>query len=202
MSLVYRLMYLVGFTPWDAGAIPPELSDLVEHEGGLPAGRALDIGCGTGAQSVYLARHGWQVTGVDDLAKPLRQARARARRSGVSVDWVRGDAAHLTESGLAPGFDLVFDRGCFHGLNTHERAAYAAGVTQLASARAALLMMSFARNHIRFAPAGADETEVVQTFAAWELLASRSDTGPDPAGPLGHVPRRWYRFVRRVQSRP
>ncbi len=190
-------MYLVGFTPWDTGTVPSELSDLVEGDARLSAGRALDIGCGTGTQSVYLAGHGWQVTGVDDLEKPLRRARARARDSGVSVEWVRADASRLTESGLAPGFDLVFDRGCFHGLSDQERTAYAAGVTQLASSQATLLMMCFARNDVAMAPRGADEAEVVQAFDGWEVTSTEPDTGPDPSGPLRHVPRRWYRLVRR-----
>ena len=198
MSLVYRLMYLVGFTPWDTGAIPSELSELIEGQAALAPGRALDIGCGTGTQSVYLANHGWQVTGVDDLDKPIRQAQARAQASGASVEWKRADATRLTESGLTPGFDLVFDRGCFHGLNAQERTGYAAGVTQLASPGATLLMMCFARNDVRIAPAGAEEDELVRTFDGWELTSAQSDKGPDPPGPLRHVPRRWYRFLRRT----
>jgi cyclopropane fatty-acyl-phospholipid synthase-like methyltransferase len=197
MSLVYRLMYLFGFTPWDTGTVPHELSSLVEGAGALRPGRALDIGCGTGTQSVYLASHGWQVTGVDDLEKPLRRARARSGATGVSVEWVRADATRLTESGITPGFDLVFDRGCFHGLNAQERAAYASGVTQLATPSATLLMMCFARNDVRVAPKGADEAEVAQAFADWELTASDPDSGPAPPGPLREVPRRWYRLVRR-----
>ena len=55
MSLLYRVMYRIGFTPWDTGQVPPELSALIEGAGALPAGRALDIGCGTGTQAMYLA---------------------------------------------------------------------------------------------------------------------------------------------------
>ena len=58
MSLMYRLMYRVGFTPWDTDQVPKELSTLIEGAGALPHGRALDIGCGTGTQAVYMARSG------------------------------------------------------------------------------------------------------------------------------------------------
>lgn len=198
MSLVYRLLYLVGFTPWDTGRVPAELIELVEGNDALPGGRALDIGCGTGTQGVYLAEHGWAVTGIDAVEKPLKQARARALASGVSVDWIRADVTRLREVGLAPGYDFVFDRGCFHGLNAEEQAAYAAGVTQLAAPGATLLMMAFARNTVRVGPAGVDEPEVVAALADWELVTSEADSGPDPGGPLRDVPRRWYRLVRRT----
>ncbi len=107
------------------GKVPAELVDLVEGHKALPAGQALDIGCGTGTQAVYLASQGWEVTGIDVVQKPLRQARARSIASGVSVRWVRGDVARLSELGVTPGCTLVFDRGCFHGLNAQQQAAYA-----------------------------------------------------------------------------
>lgn len=198
MSLVYRIMYLVGFSPWDTGMVPGELRELAEGQGALPAGRALDIGCGTGTQAVYLAAQGWEVTGIDALDRPLRKARARAASSRVTVNWVRGDVSRLPTAGLEPGFNLCFDRGCFHGLNDSERAAYASGVTELAASGATLLLMSFARNQVRMAPAGADESEIVQTFEGWERVWSSDDSGPPPDGPLRNVARSWYRLVRRV----
>jgi cyclopropane fatty-acyl-phospholipid synthase-like methyltransferase len=197
VSLVYRILYRVGFTPWDTGAVSSQLSDLLQSEQTPAVGRALDIGCGTGTQSVYMAQQGWEVTGLDDLEQPLRRARARAQASGVAVQWVRGNATRLTESGIAPGFDLVFDRGCFHGLNATERAGYVAGVTQLAAPNATLLMMCFARNDVRMAPAGADKAELVASFSGWELASSDSDRDPGPPGPLRDIPRSWYRFLRR-----
>jgi SAM-dependent methyltransferase len=197
VSLVYRLLYLVGFTPWDSGRVPSELVELVEGEGALPAGRALDIGCGTGTQAVYLAGQGWAVTGIDAVEKPLRAARARAGASGVSVDWIRGSVARLANLGLTPGYELLFDRGCFHGLNAEEQASYASGVTQLAAPGATLLMMSFARNDVRVGPAGVDEPEIADTLADWEIRSSEDDSGPAPSGPLANVPRHWYHLVRR-----
>jgi len=133
MSLIYRVMYRIGFTPWDTGVVPEELSALVEGAGALPAGRALDIGCGTGTQSVYLAQHGWRVTAIDAIDRPLARARARADAARVSVDWIKADMVELGALGIEPGLMLAFDRGCFHGLNDRQRAAYAAAVTELAA---------------------------------------------------------------------
>ncbi len=197
MSLIYRMMYRIGFTPWDTGEVPVELSGLVEGTGALPAGRALDIGCGTGTQSVYLAQHGWRVSAIDAVDRPLARARARAEAAHVSVDWIKADVAELGALGIEPGLTLAFDRGCFHGLNDDQRAAYAAGVTALAAPGATMLMMAFAPSRVPVAPAGVEQTEIVARFDSWELSATEADSEAAPEGPMRNVPRHWYRLIRR-----
>jgi SAM-dependent methyltransferase len=196
MSLLYRLMYRVGFTPWDTGQVPTELSALTEGTGALAAGRALDIGCGTGTQAVYMAQAGWEVTAIDAVPRPLSKARARAAAANVSVDWILGDVARLHRLELAPGFTLFFDRGCFHGLDESQRAAYAAAVDALAAPGATLLMMAFAPNRVVAAPAGIEQSELVGRFAGWRLVSASPDTDDEIDGPLRNVPRTWYRLVR------
>ena len=49
-------MYRVGFAPWDGHPLPQALRDLVEGGAALPAGSALDLGCGTGDNAIYLAQ--------------------------------------------------------------------------------------------------------------------------------------------------
>jgi 2-polyprenyl-3-methyl-5-hydroxy-6-metoxy-1,4-benzoquinol methylase len=196
VSLVYRIMYRVGFTPWDTGQVPPELRALIEGRGALPAGRALDVGCSTGTQAVYLASNGWQVTAVDAVPRALARARARAEAAGLSIDWILADVARLDRLGLAPGFTLVFDRGCFHGLDHAQRAACAAAINDLAAPGATLLMMAFAPNRVPAAPAGIAESEVLARFAGWQLITAQSDTDREITGALRNVPRTWYRLVR------
>ena len=64
---------------------------LVAEVGDLPAGRALDLACGSGRNAVWLAAGGWRVTGVDFSDVALAQARALAAERGVEVEWVQGD---------------------------------------------------------------------------------------------------------------
>lgn len=67
-------------------------SRLLEHEAGAaPPGRALDLGCGEGRNSVWLAALGWRVTGVDFARVGLEKARALARRHAVRVRWLLRD---------------------------------------------------------------------------------------------------------------
>jgi SAM-dependent methyltransferase len=197
VSFRYRALYRIGFTPWDQDHLAAELRALVEGPGALTAGRALDVGCGTGLQAVYLAERGWRVTGVDAVERALARARRRARMAGVEVRWVAGDLARLASLGLEGGFDLVHDRGCFHDLSPAVRAGYARGVSELAAPGATLLLLAFAHRRGGIGP-GASEQEIRRRFApAWELLSVQSDSGPDPPGPMRRVPRLWYRLRRR-----
>jgi len=71
----------------------------------LPPGRALDVACGAGRNAVWLARHGWRVTGVDFSDVALRAARELAVASGVEVEWIEADAVTWVPPGRA--YDLV-----------------------------------------------------------------------------------------------
>ncbi len=78
---------------------------LVTEVDGLTPGRVLDVGCGEGADAVWLARQGWDVTALEVSGVALARAAGHARDEGVRVRWVH---AGLAEAQLAPGsFDLV-----------------------------------------------------------------------------------------------
>lgn len=64
---------------------------LVAEVAGLVPGMALDVGCGEGADAIWLARQGWQVTAVDPSRVALDRAEAAARRAEVEVTWVHAD---------------------------------------------------------------------------------------------------------------
>jgi thioredoxin reductase/SAM-dependent methyltransferase len=79
---------------------------LVREIAGLSPGRALELGCGEGADAVWLADRGWQVTAVDVSEVALRRAAAHAEEAGVAdrIDWQRHDLAVSFPAGT---FDLV-----------------------------------------------------------------------------------------------
>ncbi|MEU3605398.1 methyltransferase domain-containing protein [Streptomyces sp. NPDC035033] len=78
---------------------------LVAEVAGLAPGRVLDVGCGEGADAIWLARTGWDVTALEVSGVALRRAAAHAREAGVGIRWVH---AGLAEAALPPAsFDLV-----------------------------------------------------------------------------------------------
>ncbi|WP_241031375.1 class I SAM-dependent methyltransferase [Rhodococcus koreensis] len=78
---------------------------LVDEMTGARPGRALDVGCGEGADALWLARQGWAVTALDISQIAVHRARAHADRENVDITWV---LSGLLDAELpAGGFDLV-----------------------------------------------------------------------------------------------
>ncbi len=78
---------------------------LIREVGDLAAGTALEIGCGLGADAVWLASRGWRVTALDVSQVALDRAAQRSSEAGVEVTWRCG---RLEDMSLPPnGFDLV-----------------------------------------------------------------------------------------------
>ena len=123
--ILFNLRYLRR-PRWDSGLIPPELLTLI---GQLPAGRALDLGCGTGTSSLALARAGWDVIGVDFASLAIYKARRKAKTAGLRVKFLKADVTRLPHFGHP--FDLVLDIGCFHGLTAEGKAAYISQLERL-----------------------------------------------------------------------
>ena len=99
--------------PWHRDA--PDGFVLEAVEARAKPGRALDLGCGSGVFSVWLAKKGYEVTGLDFIPRAIAMSRARADAEGVQVNWVNADL--LTWTAPAPGeFDVIVDSGCLHSL--------------------------------------------------------------------------------------
>ena len=128
--LFFTLAYHLTRPRWDTNVTPPELVDLIETQSQkLPPGRALDLGCGTGTNVIYLAHHGWQAVGVDFVGKAIATAKRKAQATGITAEFFQADVTRLDF--LSPPFDLALDIGCFHGVPTERRAAYINGLARL-----------------------------------------------------------------------
>lgn len=194
MSLLYELMYLLRLVPWDREWTPAPLKALVQGPQALPAGRALDLGCGYGRHAIYLARQGWQVTGVDGVERALRTARRRAAAAGVQAEFRRGDVTRLDACGVTGPYDLLLDSVCFHGLPEPDRPRYGASVSAVAEAGATLLLFALPPARRGPGPFGADPSDVERHLApSWRLVASDL-VNDHPRGNSTGL--RWYRLQR------
>src|SRR5271157_1705061 len=97
--------------PWDSGISPPELFDFISKH---PAGRAIDLGCGTGTNIITLAQYGWQVVGIDFAPRAIQIAKRKIKNSNIQAGLRVSDATQL--NGIDGPFDLALDMGCFHGI--------------------------------------------------------------------------------------
>lgn len=142
-------MYEGGNPPWDTNITPPELIAEIEGPQARPAGRALDLGCGTGTNSLYLAAHGWDVTGIDFVSLAIEQAQEKQRYVGAlagNVHFLIGDVTRLGALKLEPGYTLLFDLGCLHSIEASAREDYARGLAQVAAPDALFLLYGFLPN--------------------------------------------------------
>ena len=123
----YRAAYAEGMASIDEGASPKRelkrLASLLERTGlSAPGTRLLDLGCGDGTKSVFLAGLGYGYLGIDLSEAAVEKARGRARQAGVDGEFRVGNVLDLSEFGTGQ-FRLVLDAYCFHMLvlDAHRR---------------------------------------------------------------------------------
>ncbi len=150
--------------PW-AHAEPTLL--LAEICGRRPAGRALDLGCGAGTDSVCLAGTGWDVTALDFVPKALEYTRERAAAAGVAVTTIEADITIWEPAGI---WDLVLDHGLLHNLEAARHTAYRARVLQALAPAGDFLLLHWhprfpGQPNGRMGPRRVDREEIEAFFA-------------------------------------
>ena len=122
----YRERYKSGDTPWDLGQPDFNLIEVVTSKP-IPSCKVLDVGCGTGDNSIWLAQNRFQVIGTDTSDIALEQAKEKALKAKVECEFTLVDFIEHKIAGAPFGF--VFDRGCFHSFSSeNERSRFAQNV--------------------------------------------------------------------------
>jgi SAM-dependent methyltransferase len=197
MRFIYKIMYRIGFTPWDTPntPVPRVLQDIIEGSQAIPPGRALDLGCGMGRHSIYLASNGWQVTGLDSTGRALRTARQRAEKFGLNINFIHGDVTRIEKVDLTGPFNLFLDGGCFHGMSEDERHRYGNSITQVADSDSELLLFSFGPNKHGIPPRGAEIGDVERCFSDnWIIIWSVIDRDMPDTLKNSYTYSAWYRL--------
>ena len=133
---------------WEAayegdGPASPVDRDIIAVAGDLDPGTALDLGCGAGQNSIWLAQRGWRVRGVDIAGGAIEQAEAAAGRAGVEASFERAD---VTTWRTSERFDLVISTyalpprgpGRVHALTVARDAVAAGGLLLVAEFESSL----------------------------------------------------------------
>jgi len=136
-KLFFNLWYFRK-PPWDSGISPPELLEFIQNH---PAGKAIDLGCGTGTNLITLAKAGWQVTGVDFAPRAIRMANKKLKHENIKADLHVGDVTKLDH--ITSTFDLALDIGCFHSLSQQGKLDYMTQLHRLLTPNGFWLMYGF-----------------------------------------------------------
>jgi methyl halide transferase len=121
MRLDWDAMYREGTPSWESGIPAAELVRVLD-EGTVPRGTVLEIGCGTGADAIYLVKRGFEVTAVDSSPTAVERARVRAERDDVLPRFVLADIFEFAQ--CAGQFDFVYDAGLYHYIRPTDLDAY------------------------------------------------------------------------------
>ncbi len=120
--------YVAGELPWDSGVPSKELIRVLDA-GKITPGRAVELGCGTGTNAIYLASRGFDVTGFDFSAAAVAAARQKAADAKAKVNFAEADLCHFTLD--VPPFDFVFDRGCYHSVRRLDQPGFLKSLKRL-----------------------------------------------------------------------
>jgi SAM-dependent methyltransferase len=165
--------------PWDVGQPQPAFVRLAEQ--GLLTGQVLDVGCGTGEQTLLAASSGADALGVDISPLALEQARGKAAARGIpaatggqigsaatggqigSARFEVGDALSLADLGLS--FDTIIDSGLFHIFDDESRTRYVASLASVLRPGGHLYLMCFSdRQPGTFGPRRISQDELRAAF--------------------------------------
>jgi SAM-dependent methyltransferase len=161
--------YAVGELPWDTGEPEPLLVEFVTSSRVQPT-RTLEVGAGTGTNSLWLAERGFDVLGID--VAPLAVERANAKLEGRRLGCRFATLDFLATSPHGGPFQFIFDRGCFHVFDEPEERA-------------------------RFSAQVVAATRAWRPVAEPHRLDRRSAAGGRPAAPLGSAGDSGYRTCAR-----
>ena len=139
MKTFYEVAYRYFRVPWDIGP-RDELVKLVTN-GEIPPCRAIDLGSGTASNVIFLAQHGFDVTGVDFAKSAVEKGREMARGADVSAEFVVDDLTNLKK--VSGTFDLLVDYGTLDDLNPKQRDMYMQNVLPLTHSESWFLLFCF-----------------------------------------------------------
>jgi 2-polyprenyl-3-methyl-5-hydroxy-6-metoxy-1,4-benzoquinol methylase len=156
-----------GIPPWDIGR--PQKDIIRVAENGEISGRVLDAGCGTGENALYLASLGFEVWGIDAAPSALKKAKEKAKKRGITVNFLVFDALKLQL--LRNKFDTIIDCGLFHVLSDNERPIFASSLSSALYPSGKYFMLCFSEHEPgSYGPRRVTQAEIRAAFSkGWKI---------------------------------
>jgi SAM-dependent methyltransferase len=123
----FKQRYKSGDTPWDISKPDFNLIQIVAATPINPC-KALEIGCGTGDNALWLAQQNFHVVGIDASEVAIEKANSKAGEANVKCNFIVADMITSRIEGAPFGF--AFDRGCFHTLGSDQERRRFAEIVQ------------------------------------------------------------------------
>ncbi len=156
--------------PWDIGKPQPAIVRLATQR--AFSGAVLDVGCGTGENTLHVASLGSPVLGVDVAETALAIARAKAKERGIHAEFLGADALRLKR--LERRFGTVLDCGLFHTFDSEERPRYVTSLASVIEANGTLHILCFSDVGSDLGPHPIGQQIIRSTFstnAGWSVIA-------------------------------
>ena len=194
---IYSAALIPQRLPW-YHTEPPKMLERVVKARSKP-GRALDLGCGDGMSSVYLARAGYHVTSVDFAEGAIAMTRAAARRAGVEIEAIRADVLSLDWAERA---DLILDSCCLHvrAFKNSDRPRYKEQILRWLAPDGDFILVHFDRMFpLDWRPIGPRRRSrrEIRSFFAPTLIEKATEAydrpAPLPVGPTVRERAYWFR---------
>jgi 2-polyprenyl-3-methyl-5-hydroxy-6-metoxy-1,4-benzoquinol methylase len=172
-----------GIPPWDIGRPQKEFIRLAEE--GEISGRVLDVGCGTGENTLYLASLGFEVRGIDAAPSAIKKAKEKAKKRGIKVKFLVGNVLKLQL--LQNKFDTIIDCGLFHVFPDEERPIFSASLSSALFPGGKYFLLCFSEHEPgSYGPRRVTQAEIRGTFSkGWKINYIREAELETTFGPDG-----------------
>lgn len=194
LSVEFFQQVYTGKPAWEIDEPQPTIINL--QQAGLIHGTVLDIGCGTGCNSIYLGEHGHIVTGFDLVPAAIKQARDRLGKRPLPVAFYAASVLQLGNLGV---HDTAIDAGVFHVFNDKDRLIYAENIYRHLKSGGMLYLICFSEHQPGTdGPRRVTQQEIRAAFAnGWQvekIEASIYKTMPNFHGDA----KAWLASIRRM----
>jgi cyclopropane fatty-acyl-phospholipid synthase-like methyltransferase len=159
-----------GTPPWDIGR--PQKDFVLAEERGELRGPILDVGCGTGENSLFFSSHGHKVVGIDLSRRAIQKAQEKARERQIKgATFQVADALNLSRE-LDRTFDNVIDCGLFHGLTDEQRSKFLGSMHSVVKEKGKYFMLCFSDFETTSwgGPRRVSQAEIRESFSSgWKI---------------------------------